>query len=235
MARLSLEDLIAEVLSQSDMAAATATREAFVSQADIIRKINLELSELYDLLVTTWADYAIRHPAPTITTVADQDHYLLPDGFFKLRGLWEVDGSSRLPVPAIPFHRLHWGSAPGAGRILEIHMVPEFTPLVDLREEVNWGTDFSLPWGWEDMVIQGAAARILEKEESDPTPALTRKAQVRARILSAAPTRDESAPEQIIDVQRDLDRLLLDSSCTDELESTLRYCISGRLIYIREE
>jgi len=236
---LTAQEMVDRVLDQADMKMDRTAqeiddmlieREGFVSTPEALSLLNLELSELYDLIVTAWEDYAIRHPAPTITTVEGQDHYLLPEGLYKLRRIYELSGTTRRPVGRFPPHRLHIGSSPSGGRILEVHFVPEFKPLVDLSETLNWSFDYSLPWGWEDFAISGAVARCLEKEESDPGPALMRKAAARQRIIAAAPGRDESEPERIINVEKDLEWM------EDENDmSGLSCCIFGRYLYVREE
>jgi len=58
--------------------------------------------------------------------------------------------------------------------------------------------DFRFPFGWEDYVIDGMAARFLEKEESDSTPQRRTQAAALQRILAMAEDRDVGEPFQII-------------------------------------
>lgn len=199
----------------------------FVLPQAAIVDFNLEIATLWDVIVSAHEDYAIRHL--TITTRADQEEYLLPRDFYKFRKLFPIvsghraaalrkfqmqdlgDSNSRIPVMTsqiedtqyrIAGNRLWLHPAPSGENDLELWYVPQCPQIINLEDKL----DFHFPFGWEEYVIEGLAARWMEKEESDSTPFRARQQQVLNRLLSMVEDRDTGEPFVMIDTEGYLTR-----------------------------
>jgi hypothetical protein len=181
--------------------------------------INLELAALWDVLVSTYEDYCIKHIK--IDVKAAQEDYPLPEDFYKFRKIFPItnnkrgealrkfnleelghadtlDALSLSPLDQTKYKVSGWRlwlyPVPANAGQLEMWYVPQFKPMTNLEDRV----DFRFPFGWEDYVIDGMAARFLEKEESDSTPQRRTQAAALQRILAMAEDRDVGEPFQII-------------------------------------
>lgn len=199
----------------------------FVNSQAAIIDFNLEIATLWDVLVSSHEDYCLRHL--TITTKADQEDYPLPRDFYKFRKLFPVisgkraaalrkfqlqdlgDSNSRVPVMTsqiedtqyrITGNRLWLHPVPSSADELELWYIPQAPTIINLQDR----PDFRFPQGWEEYIIDGLAARWMEKEESDSTPYRARQQQVLNRILSMVEDRDTGEPFQMIDTEGYLTR-----------------------------
>ena len=84
---------------------------------------------------------------------------------------------------------------------LELWYVPQFDPLINLDDVI----DFRFPFGWEQYVVEGIAARLLEKEESDASAHRARQKEILQRILVMAEDRDVGQPHQMQDTEGYID------------------------------
>ena len=188
---------------------------------------NLEVATLWDVLVSTHEDYCIRHL--TITTRADQEDYPLPRDFYKFRKLFPVvsgkraaplrkfnledlgDSNSRVPVMTsqiedtqyrVSGNRLWLHPTPSSADELELWYIPQAPLVINLEDK----PDFRFPFGWEEYIIEGLAARWMEKEESDSGPFRARQQQVLQRLLTMVEDRDTGEPFSMIDTEGYLTR-----------------------------
>lgn len=218
MSTITLLQLRTDILRRADMEGS-----GFVADAELTRVINVAAAELHELVilasedqVTTSALFTVAGGASTFALAS------LPGTapFLKLRGLdrdegggeWrEVrrfdfnDRNRRGLGASIPYaqsvrYRLIGGvvqlapsaAAPGDYRLW---YVPEY---VDMALDAD---AISYPSNWHEYVINVATAWCLEKEESSSSHARGAAAAMKARILTMAPTRDESGPATMIRVR----------------------------------
>lgn len=218
MALVQLTTLRSRALDLADMA-----NSAFEDQALLDQWINSAADELYGLLVSKFQDYFTTSQA--FTTVANQEQYALPATFYKLVGVDLVSGGKTLTLKPMPFHERnryrnasllsgiqakprYWlrGSQGAGGTFLHLlpiapgglagtfWYVPQRTQLVvgtDTLDGIN---------GWEDLVVFEVAARLVGKEEGDPSVWLAKKAAVKQQIENDAQERDVGEPATITDV-----------------------------------
>ena len=218
---LKLSELKAIILDQADM-----TDSGFITDTRLTYWINAELSELHDLLVTSFEDYFLAKEI--IPLAGDTENYALPDDFYKAIKVFYVDGLNRYRLRRFMveeldqfsndyysaythnglnyvdlFYRivgneLYVAPLPAGTGAIEFWYVPQFERLVDPNDTVH----FQVPIGWEDFVICGVAARCLAKEESDPTFFLGKKMEIKQRIIDAAEARDQGGENRVVDVYR---------------------------------
>ena len=188
---------------------------------------NMELAALWDVLIATYEDYCIRHKK--IYVQPSIEDYSLPSDFYKfrkvfpivngkrgtvlkkfdLKDLGEADSLSAIltsPIEQTRYkingNRLWLHPIPTTAAQLELWYIPQFSAIQNPTDLV----DIRFPFGWDDYLIEGLAARFLEKEESDSTPQRTRQREILQRILTMAEDRDVGEPFQMIDAEGYLDR-----------------------------
>lgn len=208
----SLTSLIADARSRADMVNST-----FCTDPEFAEWINQSIADLYDQLVAARGHeyYAAAYP---FTTTAGVDTYALPPDFYQLLGVDAMVGSDTLEVypyqfaernrykiaglwapPQPAYYRIRGGNvhfipAPSGAYQITIHYIPACQRLVD------GGEAFDGINGWEEYVVVDAAAKALEKEESDTGRLQARKAELKARIAGLAGNRDAGHPEKVTDV-----------------------------------
>ncbi|MHA2064274.1 MAG: phage adaptor protein [Candidatus Thorarchaeota archaeon] len=182
--------------------------------------VNHELASLWDHLITSYEEYAIKKHY--IEIQANQEEYNLPADFYKIRAVYPVlpngrswklrrftmdDIGSETSVAVIVStevrslryrvmgNRLYFWPQPSAPATMEVWYIPQYQPLENNDDLI----DFRYPNGWEDFVIEGVAARALEKEESDSTHCRTRQREILQRILASVQDRDVGEPVEMID------------------------------------
>lgn len=212
---VTLGDLKTRVLDLAD-----ATNSGFIVDGRLGEYINAELSELYDLLVNSFEDYFVTIDQ-SITLAAGTESYNLPTDFYKALKVFLLSGGQRYRLARFNLEELDYQSPlvdspavsnsdlryrimggkiyfhpkPGASGSIDLFYVPEFTNLASDVTTIS----FSVPVGWEDFVVYGAAARCMIKEESDPGAYLALKGACRDRIINAAQNRDAGEPMRITD------------------------------------
>jgi len=219
---LKLSELKAIILDQADM-----TDSGFITDIRLTYWINAELSELHDLLIDSFEDYFLAKKI--ITLAGDTENYALPDDFYKAIKVFYMDGTNRyrlrrfmmeeldqysndyysayVMAPEVDLcyrvegNEIYIAPTPSLGGRLELWYIPQLERLVDPNDTVH----FQIPIGWEDYVVCGVVARCLAKEESDPTFFLMKKAEIKARIIEMAATRDEGGENRVVDVYRRFD------------------------------
>ena len=184
--------------------------------------VNAELTVLWDVLISTHEDYCIKRKP--ITVVANTEEYSLPSDFYKFRKVFPLSNGQRgKPLrkfnlkdlgqstlyPAtlgtqiegtrykINGNRLWLDPTPTSAAELELWYVPQLEPLVNIKDRV----DFRFPFGWEQYIIEGVAARCLEKLELDGSPMRARQKEILQRILIMAEDRDVGEPFQMQDTE----------------------------------
>ena len=221
--RMKLSEIRSLVISQADMTGSSFPTDASTSDYTTLDAwINSAVSELHDLLVDAYEDYFVKRFQFDLTGA---ENYLLPDDFYKLRKVYNKDGNKRYRLRRFTMNDmdnydetliyetavsnkallyrimgneiyfLPLPSGTGSATI-ELWYIPQAVKLVDPDDEIH----YSIPIGWEDFIINDVVARLLEKEESDPSTALARKAAIKDRIALAAEERDSGEAHRVSDV-----------------------------------
>lgn len=197
----------------------------FISTAELERLINESITELYDLLVTSYdEDYYLTDS--TIALIDGQEEYDLPADFYKLRGVdLENDPNSAVSLKQFNFQeRNRYKNAlifdysrdgiTGSRYRLYGNKI-KFTPIPDLGKTIRlWytpvaeklvddGDTFDGINGYEELVVIKCAIKMLGKEESDTKQLERRFAEMWQRVVQNAPNRDAANPDTVQDTRRD--------------------------------
>lgn len=198
------------------------TNSNYATDDEVNTYINHSYAELYDLLTDTYEEYYTTDGY--IISVSSGNTITLPSDFYKLRGVdRSVDGSAGnwMSITNFNFEErdkytqtslvgIYWTNtvkykligtnslklypANNANGTYQIWYIPRFINLVNDSDTVS---DLQ---NWHEYVVIDAAIKIMVKEESDPTMLLAAKADMRARIQTAASNRDVGEQERIGDV-----------------------------------
>ena len=189
----------------------------FITDDELLEYIDSAACELYDILVTNYADYFIDFA--NFNTVAGTNIYSLPANFYKLRAMDQVYNGESENIDKFPFEDRN------------LFLKTTFRPPVDsnLKYCIMGQTVLLLPtptlatsitlWyvpvmpkltndsqlvagfsGWEEVIISECCARIAIKAEEDPAPHFRAKEKVIERIVLASRQRDVGSPDSVIDV-----------------------------------
>ena len=223
----TLELLMQGALDRADMLrrnATTGVLEAtdFIDAGSVAVYVNAELAVLWDALISANEDYCIKHL--TIEVLSDTEDYSLPSDFYKFRKVFPIlSGKRRRRLKKFDLNRLGESDSLAAiltSRIeeteyrisgnrlwlhpkptnvaeLEMWYIPQFDPILNLGDKI----DFRYPVGWEQYVIEGVAARLLEKEESDSSAQIRRQEKILQRITVMAEDRDVGEPHVMQDTE----------------------------------
>lgn len=196
----------------------------FISEAELETFVNESVTDLYDLLITSYdEDYFLK--SEDITIVNGQEDYDLPADFYKMRGVDLVESEKNISTlkpfnfqernrfkNALVFdysfdsvsgsryrimgNRLRLTPVPDSNKTLRVWYNPVFTDMTDDADTFN-GVN-----GYEELVIVLTAIKMLTKEESDTTQLERRYANLWKRVMDTAPNRDAGMPESVQDVRR---------------------------------
>lgn len=217
MSAISLADLRAASLLRADMNSSN-----FIATTELDALINVEAGELHDLVVSALED---QFTTTALFTVTSGDTYALSSitaaaPFYKLRGLDRDEGGGvwrdvrkfdfnerndfgpgmrgdyaravRYRLIGASIYLAPASAAPGNYRLW---YVPGYVDMAAPSDTLEY------PENWYEYVINGVAAKLLEKEESESRPKLAAKEAMRKRILAMAPTRDASGPATMMRVR----------------------------------
>lgn len=196
----------------------------FISDSELSSFINSSYAELHDLVVSSFEDYHTKEVSLTVASGASE--ITLPSDFYKFRGLdREFNTGEYYAVKQFNFRERNvrnrslitstYGTVDVQYRLVgstiqltpETHAsgtyrlwyIPTFTRLTsdtDTLDGVN---------GWEELVVIGAAIKMLDKEESDVSVLMKEKGDIEDRIIAMAKDRDMDQAEVITDSSIDLD------------------------------
>jgi hypothetical protein len=216
MNSVTLAELKTTIKDGADM-----SNSSFLDDTQILYWINSALSELHDLLVTSFEDYFIKIWEFPLD---GSEKYILPDDFYKSSKVFYKSGNNRYRIrrfmPSefdlysntclansvnmrnttyrIMGNSLWFAPTANLSGDIEIWYISQFKKLKSPDDEVQ----FSVPVMWEDFVVSDVCARALAKEESDPSYWLARKMEIKQRILEAAAERDTGEAGRIVDIYR---------------------------------
>lgn len=213
---LTVMNVVISACERADMLTVDNTPAEFVSPDTegvfLLQAYNSEMAALWDALIAASEDYAIQRVY--IDVVADVENYSLPSNFYKFRKVFPVssgrrytalrrfhlselgedsDGGTKYKITG---NRLWLHPTPTTSALqLEVWYIPQYEMALSLGET----TPHNLPHGWEEYIIEGLAARMLEKEESDSSPQRTRQMMALQRIVAMTEDRDVGEPHRMID------------------------------------
>lgn len=206
------DQLVTKVRRMADIEYADG--EGKVTNAEIADYINEEYAELWDLLVQKHEDIFTKKV--TITQAGG----VLPlpaDGVMRIRKiLWLGSAPEPTALKLIPLEELQRYTteqddpvgymfldqsiypvpAPADGAQYTLYYVPNCTALASGSSELPAG----LVAKWEDYIVLGAAIRVLEKEETDATHLVMKKAAKQLFIKQSATGR--AGPDRVREVVR---------------------------------
>ncbi len=211
----TLSDLRTQALDLADL-----TNSASPVTARVTDYVNAALSELWDILATSFEDYV--RSTNTITIVAGTSAYSLPTDFYKALKVFAAVGTDRYRLERFsldeydtisdPYvgnvastsslkyrimgNQILFAPIPAASGSVELWYVPQLTKLSGDSDTVH----VSIPVGWEDFVALSAAVRLRVRDQQDASELQALKTEARQRILSAAEDRDSGEPQRITDV-----------------------------------
>lgn len=186
--------------------------------------VDTECRKLWNTLADKEPSYGQRGPF-YLSSVGGQAIYFLPADFMRLARIYYVPatGTGRKielrrfneaeygqysnyfnwGPPPIRYdltgeHQIIFDPAPSISQtnIIEYWYVPAWNPPANDTVPL---TGFVVP-GWEDYVVDGVAANLRIKEESDPSLLLQRQLSFEARLMEQAANRDRLNPQRIQDV-----------------------------------
>ena len=188
--------------------------------------VNEALATLWDVLINSSEDYCIRHH--TINVVAGIENYSMPADFYKFRKVFPISNGIR-SAALRKFHLKDLGQADSLAALmtgtiedtryritgnrlwlhpeptnaaeLEMWYVPQFEPLVNLDDQM----DFHFPAGWEQYVYECVAGDAAEKEDLDSSAFRANQQKALQRILVMVEDRDVGEPHQMQDTEGYLD------------------------------
>jgi hypothetical protein len=193
---------------------------SFVADAEWNDYINEEVAALHNLLVLAYEDYALS--SDDISVVSGTDTYALPTDFYKERGVEFVDTNYTYTLRQFRFRErnrfqnsahshtndlealryqilgsnIRFVPVPESSGTVRLWYVPQATVLDDDADTV----DFSVVNGWEAMIVAGAGAKALIKEQEDAGALMTEKQMMIDAINREAKQRATGDVKRIVDV-----------------------------------
>lgn len=215
MARtVTLSSLESQVRQRSDTESLT---DRF-PQAEVWEYINQSWAELYNKIVQTGQEYYLS--SSSFTTTAGTTDYAVPSDFYLDKGcdttingqvfvldrwLWEERGHYDLMTrwsPGMPWSYLVVGSnvslrpAPAAVYTVVLWYYPAPTRMTASGHTIDCLA------GFEEYIVCDAAAKILVKDDRDPSAVLTQKAAAEQVIDMMISNRSRSQPNRVLDIWR---------------------------------
>jgi hypothetical protein len=219
-----MKELANRVLAAGEFQMGTAGTE-FCSNEEMLFNLNSALAEMHDLLADVFQDYFIAKANLVVDgNGGTQDSAMLPEDFQRCLKVFYVTGTSRTPVDRfmlddlstlndypifsigsgagykyrIMGEEVHFIPTPPAGSAAEFELwyVPRYQYLEDWADRIH----ISVPVSWTDYVVYDVVARLLAKEESDPSYFLAKREECRQRFIAAATQRDAGRPQRMTEV-----------------------------------
>lgn len=210
---ITLADLRLSVRRRADQ-----ENSRFIGVAELDSYINASYAELYDLLVSRFADYYVK--SETFTLSGSTSNNPLPADFYKTRGVdFQVNGGDWVTVRPWMFaernarsrsyNRLAYGLNRISYRVFGTNLaflperdssgtfrhwyVPRFTPLVSTGDVLIGVMDF------EEYITVDSAIKCIIKQDLDASALMVSKAALVKRIEAMAADRDAGEPQRVSD------------------------------------
>lgn len=194
----------------------------FIADSELDLYINDSYKELYDILVSKFADYFVTGPE-SFSLASGVSTYTLPADFYKLLGVDRSTGGAdyytirpfnfeernnrrnadryRGIYPNVKYrivaNTLRFTPDDQAAGDYRLWYIPNVTTLTATTDEVEAQCD-----RWIIYVVTDAAIKMLQKEESDVQVLMMQKQALLKRIEEMAQNRDAGETERVTDVSR---------------------------------
>jgi hypothetical protein len=204
MSAITLTATIARCRQKANMEATQ-----FVTDAEITTLINVGIQEFHDVIADACPDLLAKVSADFTMTSSSLTLSSSVTDFYRVLGLdYKCGGSGTGYVNVRPWSMAHRNSTVersykiigGATTTLYVYP-PELAPgtyrlwYVPTTTLLSSGSD---TWedfnGWGEFVVADVAAKLLVKEESDPSPLMADRERYRQRIMDAARRMLDHAP-----------------------------------------
>jgi hypothetical protein len=215
--KFTVSELITRIRERSN-----TERSNFVTDDEIIRLIDQGYTKLYDLIVSKFENYYIDEHS--FTTDGVNQFYDIPEGFYKMVGLDQLQNNSGsgdnaltvrpfnfnernrynnilFAVTAAAFYRyLIQGSKikilpqPSTGITFKMWYIPAPPKITSATQEIDGIS------GWEEVVILTAAVQIMNKQELDSSALKREQIEAIDRVMTMATERDAALPERVTDL-----------------------------------
>lgn len=203
---VAVSDVITRIREMADM-----ENTQFVTDAEILRRVNQSYRRLYNEIVNTYQDYFTEQD--TITTISGTATYDLPDDFYKLVGV-DVDDTGRpYSLKRLEYSqrntRLWPTTRPYAYVIrqdaITIYPTPSavddlIVSYVPVPVNLVSGGNINAHNGWDQYVVEQVAIQLLAKEESSTTELREQFALTRNDLFAYFQNRDAGEPIMVRDV-----------------------------------
>lgn len=215
----TLAQLRTRVLQAAD--ATTGQASTFLSATEVNGYINDSYSELHDILIMRFKNYA--RTVVTFPLVANQELYTLPDDYYKTSSIWWMVGTERILLREfpereieqyqraptityrgiIPHYRIDDNSLffvplPSGTGTIEHRYIPQYKKLYNDSDTLA----IYVVNGWEEYIVVDAAIKCKDRMGLDCARLDIRKAGLSKRIEDAASDRDAGSPQRVTDVGR---------------------------------
>lgn len=213
---VTLADLTTHVRQRADM-----ENGKFVSDDEIKHYLNDEIADLYAKMVNINDGKLFGTVSPELTSIGDNS-YQLPTDFMRLVDVNINTGSRWVPAyeaDAQEYYQLltrqytgdhdvryylHLNSTQGRYELfmfpakavanIGVRYVPEAPLLSITTDTLKW------PSNWHEPCVAGAAAKCLNKEESDPTALMMERDRGHARVLKDIRTQSVAEVQTLRDL-----------------------------------
>lgn len=221
---VTLDDLMSRARELADQ-----VNSEFISDSELIFRINQRIAQLYDMLCAADADRYVT--TATLTTTSGQEpedwYTVLPADFYVCRGVDLRRGRGRYPLetyslqerdiggdasqwPVFSYAAMRYRVAGGSASEAEDRIYFDQNPgnnsftlhyLPAAPVLVDGEDTFNGFNGWEDWVIFKAAIDMMNKEESDSSALQAECIQIEKRIKLLGTMRDMGSAPQVADVR----------------------------------
>lgn len=213
-----LSDLVTTLRARTDTSASQ-----FVTDSELAEYLNSSLAELDDLLVATFEDYKVTTVQLTIASSVEGSNYLtLPADFLKSRRVERQGSATWIPLHRFQIAQQTWYATAGASfdRLSSLHYRIEgskcwvipwsnaagiyrlwYVPRYLVLASGDALPDYMNQQAWTEFAICDSGAKVMQKQDLDPSIFLAQKQAQRERVLTAAGNRDAGPPRHMIDTR----------------------------------
>jgi hypothetical protein len=189
----------------------------FITDAELVRRVNQSYKRLYNEIVNTFEDYFVK--TEPIVGVADITDYAVPADFYKLLYLVTTDSGITYQLNKIQLHEVATQSnnitattprnyiliqgnirilrAPAAGQLFTLYYVPT-------AAELAAGSSFDAVNGWDQYIVEQVAIQCLAKEESDTSDLRADFERTRQDLFAYFKNRDAGGSIKVRDIYEEV-------------------------------
>lgn len=203
---VAVNDVVTRIREMSDM-----ENTQFVTDAEILRRVNQSYRRLYNEIVNNFEDYFTEQA--DITTVSGTASYDLEDDFYKLVGVDVSDDNRPYSLKRLEYSQRNtrlWPTTRPYAYILRKEQLTIYpTPstaetltvsYIPVPVDLVTGGSFNAHNGWDQYIVEQVSIQLLAKEESSTTELREQFAQTRADLFAYFSNRDAGEAMMVRDV-----------------------------------